>query len=283
MSADFATVLAQQRLAFHGPVRLASWSESSSQEFRVKLELLDGREALEHFERATRRTKKRAGQRYRATWQSEAGEVVEGAPSEVWFLGADWSHQNGATIKFAVDEQDWIRAQRTVDVDANAPRWFIGLVQLDTDDKPINQAKAALVEWAEGLVGGPKSKAAARRCQESEFQAFVGQRLGLKKSATQDQADRWIKQQVGIHTKKLLDYADPTTQEPYWERYERRVQSPFITWTQSRAARVAPACTHPGLIKAGQRNNTNDYCPDCGWFPSAEREPGSDDEGDDHG
>lgn len=234
---------AAQSLAFHGPVRLASWAESSSQEFRVKLELLDGREALEHFERATRRSKKRAGQRYRAVWQTEQGEAIEGPPAELFFCGADWSHQNGATVKFAVhpQDQDWLRAQRTHDVDELAERFFLGLVQIDSDDRPINQKQAALVEWAEGLVGGPKSKFAARRCQEPDFRVFVGQRLGLKKPATIDQADNWVKAQCGIHTKRLLDYADPTTQEPYWERYERRVQHPFITWLNSRAARTMPA------------------------------------------
>jgi hypothetical protein len=230
--------LASERLAYHGPVRLASWAESSSQDFKLKVELLDGREALEHFEKATRRTKKRAGQRYRAVWQSEAGEAVEGAPQELFFCGADWSHQNGATVKFALHPDDvaWVKAQRTVDVDALVERYFLGLVQLDTDDKPVNQAQAAIVEWTENLVGGPKSKAAARRCQEPEFQVFVAQRLGLKAPATKEQADRWIKSQCGIHSKKLLDHVTET-----WERYERRVTSPYITWTQSRGARTAPA------------------------------------------
>jgi hypothetical protein len=252
---------AAQQLAYHGPVRLASWAESSSAEFKVKIELLDGREALEHFERATRRTKKRAGQRYRAVWQSEKGEAVGGAPEEVWFCGADWSHQNGATVKFAVHpaDVDWVRAQRTADVDALVERFFLGLVQLDTDDKPINQAKAALVEWTDGLVGGPKSKAAARRCQESDFQMFVGQRLGMKGPASQDRCDQWIKQQAGIHSKKLLDHLGEA-----WERYERRVQTPFLTWTQSRGARAAPA-EHLENVRV---------TPDG----HLEREPGSDDE-----
>lgn len=232
----------EQALAFHGPVRLHSWSDSSSLGFRAKLELLDGREALAHFERATRRSAKRAGQRYRAVWQNDQGEAIAELPGELWFAGADWSHQNGATVKFAIspDEQQLVRLSQTYDVDEHAPRWYLGLVQLDTDDKPVNQAQAALVEWAEGLVGGPRSKAAARRCQEPEFQVFVQQRLGLKHPATVDQCDTWIKQQCGIHTKRLLDYSDPTTQEPFWDRYERRVQRPFITWAESRAGRTRP-------------------------------------------
>jgi len=129
------------------------------------------------------------------------------------------------------------------DVDDLAERYYLGLVQLDTDDRPVNQAQAALVEWAEGLVGGPKSKAAARRCQEPDFQLFVMQRLKLKAPATVDQCDQFVKRQCGIHTKKLLDYADPTTQEAFWDRYERRVQQPFIAWSQGRAA---PAERTPG-------------------------------------
>lgn len=242
MSAELReTQLAEQRLAFHGPVRAYSWSESSSQEFRFKLELLDGREALEHFEKATRRRGKKSGQRYRAIWQGDNGDPLEG-PTDLFFVGANWAHQTGATITLVTDDegQAIVRLWQTADIDGLAPRMFVGLVQLDDDERPVNQAQAALVEWAEGLVGGPKSKAAARRCQEPEFQLFVMQRLNLKKPATKEQADKWIKSQCGIHTKKLLDYADPATQEPFWERYERRVQRPYITWLESRGARTAP-------------------------------------------
>lgn len=30
---------------------------------------------------------------------------------------------------------------------------------------------------------------------------------------------------------------------------------------------AASGCKHPRMIKAWQRNNINDWCPDCGWFP----------------
>lgn len=232
---------AEQVLCFHGPCRALSWTESSARGFRIKIELLDGRDALEHFEKATRRRGKKAGQRYRAVWQADNGETMEG-PEELFFVGGNWSHQAGATVVFELDEQGagLVRYWQTVDVDPLAPRMFMGLVQLDSDERPVNQAQAALIEWANGLVGGPKSKAAARRCQEPEFQVFVQQRLKLAKPATKEQADSWIKAQCGIHTKKLLDYADPTTHEPYWERYERRVQRPFITWLESRGARTKP-------------------------------------------
>lgn len=234
-------MIASKVVAFHGPVRLLSWAESSSQEFRVKLELLEGRDALAHFEAATRRTKKRAGQRYRAVWQSEGGEAIQG-PAELLFCGADWSHQAGATVKFAVHpgDEDWFRERPTADVDDSVERLFLGLVQLDDDDRPLDQTKAALAEWADGLVGGPKSKAAARRCLEPEFQMFVAQRLGQSSPASVALCDTWIKAQCGIHTKRLLDYSDPTTHEPFWGRYERRVQRPYITWLESRAARSIP-------------------------------------------
>jgi hypothetical protein len=234
---------AAQTLAFHGPVRAASWAHTSSHGFRVKLELLDGREALEHFENATRRRGKKAGQRYKGVWQTEGGEAMEG-PAELFFVGGNWSHQAGATVVFELDDDgaNLVRYWQTVDVDPLAPRLFLGLVQLDSDERPVNQAQAALVEWANGLVGGPKSKFAARRCQEPEFQLFVQQRLSLSKLATKEQADRWVKSQCGIHTKKLLDYADPATQEPYWERYERRVNRPYVAWLTGRGGHTEAPC-----------------------------------------
>lgn len=30
---------------------------------------------------------------------------------------------------------------------------------------------------------------------------------------------------------------------------------------------AASECKHPRMIEAGQRNNANAWCPDCGWFP----------------
>jgi hypothetical protein len=219
-------------LAYHGPVRLLSWSESSSQEFRFRLELLDGRTALEHFERVTRRTHKRAGQRYAAVWQTADGMEVSG-PTELWFCGADWSHQAGATLKFSVhpDDVPWVRAQPTADTDELAPKLYLGLVQLDVDDKPIDQAKAAMAEWIETLKGGPKSKAAARNCQDREFQAFVGHRMALGRPASADECDQWIKRMIDLPSKKTLDHDDPRTGKPVWETYEAKVLRPFLTWS----------------------------------------------------
>jgi hypothetical protein len=229
-------------LAYHGPVRLLSWSESSAQEFKFKLELLDGRNALAHFENVTRRSGKRAGQRYRAVWQSDEGKEIAG-PAELWFCGADWSHQSGATLRFTVHPEDvaWVRAQPTLDVDELAPKVYLGLVQLDVDDRPIDPEKAARAQWAEGLTGGPKSKNVARLCQDREFQAFVGVRMNLNRPATLEEADDWVKRMCDIPSKKCLDHDDPKTGLPVWETYEARVHRPFLSWSQSRASHPVDA------------------------------------------
>jgi hypothetical protein len=232
-------------LCFHGPVRVHSWSDTSAQGFRVKLELLDGRDALAHFEDATRRSKKRAGQRYRAVWQDNEGRALADMPAECWFCGANWSHQSGASIVFTVDDEGALAIRAlgiTVDSADSVevvPTLFLGLVQLDDDEKPVNQREAALVEFAEGLVGGPKSKAAAMRCQEAEFQLFVGRRLGIE-TASVEQCDRYIKTHVGIHTKRLLDYNDPTTGKPFWDKYELHVNRPYLSWLTGRAVSAQP-------------------------------------------
>lgn len=233
--------MTDQRLAFHGPVRIYSWSETSSQGFKVKVELLEGRDSLSHFETATKRRKKRAGQRYHCSWQNKEGNMLENVPSELMFCGANWSHQGGAIVTFFIADQDdmeKVRLWSTVDVDGeHAVQMFLGLVELDDDDAPINQRKAGLVEWAEGLVGGPNSKRAARLCQDPDFQRFVGYRKRMDGPATFEQCDDWIKRMCAIHTKKLLDYEDPRSGEPFIERYERWVHTPFITWLESRRPR----------------------------------------------
>lgn len=230
---------AEQQLAYHGPVRIHSWTDASKTGFRFKVEL-ESREALEHFETATRRNSKRAGQRYRAVWQDADGQALATMPAELLFCGANWSHQAGATVTFTVsDEADEqrVKCQRTVDVDEDlAPRMFMGLVQLDGDDQPINQKKAGLADWADGLKGGPHSRAAAILCQAPDFQQFVGERLRLERPATMAECDRYIKTQCGIHTKRLLDHNDPRTGEPFWAKFERFVQRPFLSWVTRRGS-----------------------------------------------
>jgi hypothetical protein len=214
-------------LAYHGPVRLLSWSESSAQEFKFKLELLDGRNALAHFENVTRRSGKRAGQRYRAVWQSDRGKEIAG-PAELWFCGADWSHQSGATLRFTVHPEDvaWVRAQPTLDVDELAPKVYLGLVQLDVDDRPIDPEKAAMRNGPRGSRAGrsrrtPRATArteSSRRSSGTAWPQSAGDARGVPTSGSSACAT--------YPRRNASTTTIPRRALPVWETYEARVLVP---------------------------------------------------------
>lgn len=225
----------ERALAFHGRVELLKWAHTSGQGFRVWL-LLEGWDDLGYFRGLARRGRRRAGQRFHCSWQTdEQGRLIEDAPDEAWFSGGNWSTQGGATITLTFTRDDletWFDYQVTRDQrdKASGDRFFLGLVELGDDERPVDQASIA---WWESLKGGPHSKAVAMRCQEPDFHRFAGHVLRLDRPATTAEAEAWVKQKCRAPSKKLFDHPDPVSGEDYWERYRRLVERPFITWEQS--------------------------------------------------
>lgn len=221
-------------LAYHGPVELLKWQDSSGSGPKVVLGLSD-RGELDHFDQATRRNKRKAGQQYRCYFQDKAGNNLKHTPDECWFFGGNWSHQQGATIALAFTEEHlaWFKTLKTRDNSETGERFYLALVELDDAGAPINQAKAKQFQDVLELKGGPKSKFAARRNKDVDFQRWVGHRMELDHNATVEQCDAWIKKICAIHSKRLFDYSDPVTGEEYWDRYQKWVERPFLAWGQA--------------------------------------------------
>lgn len=241
-------------VAFHDVVTLLGWSESSGQGARVKF-ALPGREALEHFDTATRRRKRRAGQRYYAVLGSVDNPPLTIATINLWFAGANWAHQDGARVVFAVEADD-LEAFRDMHArdqgaQAEASVFWLTLVQIDDDEQPIDQDKAARVEdyryaagdlrdaeadahpqrlpedvrAADKLKGGPRSKNVAQLCYDDEFQWFVSEREDRDEKSTFTEADAYVKRVVGIASKVELDHDDTA-----WQRFIDAVRRPFFAW-----------------------------------------------------
>lgn len=220
-------------IAFHELVTIKSWADSSTRGPSIKVGL-PSRDALAVFEKITRRAGKRAGQRYKAVWQDEG--TLPPHSMDLWFAGANWSHQDGASVKFSVhpDDLDIFQDGRLqLERDDKPLPYWLTLVQVDDDEKPIDQQKAEVMEQ---LKGGPKSKRVAMLCQQADFQQYVAYRVelmgGEPVSITFDEADTWVKDQVGVASKVEFDHnADA------WTMFEARVMSPFIRWGQSQSWR----------------------------------------------
>lgn len=208
-------------IAFHELVTVKSWTDSSTRGPSIKVNLAT-RDSLAIFDKVTKRAGKRAGQRYASVWTTEDGEEPI-ANLDLWFAGANWSHQDGASVKFSVMDLDAFRDGTLPMDDGEEPiAYWLTLVQIDEDEKPIDQKKAERVE--EGMKGGPKSKRVAMLTQQRDFQAYVTYRTN-EKCETAEAADQWIKAQCGVESKREFDHnADA------WSMFEARVMSPFIRW-----------------------------------------------------
>lgn len=211
-------------IAFHELVAVKSWADSSSRGPSIKVQLTS-RDSLATFEKITKRAGKRAGQRFASVWQQDPPDGQEARSIDLWFAGANWAHQDGASVKFSLTDEglDWFRdGLMPMEQDDKPVRYWLTLVQIDEDEKPIDQSKAERVE--EGVKGGPKSKRVAMLTQQKDFQAYVTYRTN-EHCTTAEAADAWIKGQCGVESKREFDHnADA------WSMFEARVMSPFIRW-----------------------------------------------------
>jgi hypothetical protein len=228
---------ASRLIAFEGMVRLANWRDSSNSGPRVNFALAN-KDALTPFEKVTKRRGKKAGQRYQMHVADSVGVPVEGAPDECFLAGAQWSHSSGASITLAFTEVDFWRRFATDD-DGEGTTFHFVLVQMNDDERPIDQVTEDAMHRASKPKGGPRSKFVAQRNQTPEFQAYVGKRTEMPPDRWHlvgaDTCDKWVKQMVGIESKAELDHS-----EDKWDTYQRLINKPFVSWAQ---------VTYPGTIQ----------------------------------
>lgn len=246
------------KVCFHEPVVLFGWSESSSAGCKVSFKL-QSRESLEHFDKATRRRRGRAGQRYHAALSTIDAEPQPIALDEFWFMGANWAHQDGARVSFSVVSLEPYHDLETSDQKAGKPlECWLTLIEIGDDERPVDQDKADLLEQdaaratvlvsgeidtkpmvAEAVAavdaaaaaelakpkGGPHSKNVAMLCQDDEFRWWIAEQIDAPEKPSEEQADAWVKQVVGIQSKVELDH-DPEA----LKRFQANVQRPFLRW-----------------------------------------------------
>jgi hypothetical protein len=213
-------------IAYTGLVRLLHWEQTSNMGTRIKLGLI-GREELEHFDRVTKRSKKHAGQRYYAVWCNTEGEAIEGMPDELWFYGAAWSHNQGASVQFSLHDEDFdkIKPHPTFDGAAQGKAWVLSLIELDGEDRPIDQAQREFAEAAAVATptGGPVSKSAGILCQAPDFKRFL-QVKAQRPIVTDEDAATAVRQLTGVESRAWLDH-DPDARAKY-----DALKSEFIRW-----------------------------------------------------
>jgi len=221
---------AARLVAFEGQVTLAKWADSSSSGPKVTFSLLD-RDALAPFEKATKRRGKRAGQRYLVILATSLGEPMPEAPDECFLMGAQWTHTAGASVTFTFESVDYWRRFTSGD-QGEGTKFHITLVEIQSDETPVDQVSQDVFEKATKRKGGPRSKFVAQRNQAKDFQTYVGKRTEMPEDRWHlvgaDTCDRWVKQMCGVESKIDFDY-----ELAAWERYEKLINRPFLTWCRS--------------------------------------------------
>ena len=224
---------------------------------------LASRADLTHFDKATCRRGKRAGQRYHAAFATVDIPPKPLEAMELWFAGANWAHQDGARVVFSVTHED-LEFFRECAV----PAFWMTLVQVDDDEKPVNQVKLEALELSdppatvlheaapipdkvwdelpdaidshpqripedvrptteqiERVKGGPRSKNVAMLCQDDEFCWYVSEKDDIDEKANFAQADAYVKKVCEIQSKIEFDH-----DEAAWLRFIEKVRRPFFVW-----------------------------------------------------
>lgn len=222
-------------VAYHGWVWLSNAINSHQFGLRVQVRLCHDND-LAIFEKIKKHRKKSAGSgMYRVMTKREDVEKWYG-PVDMLYI--TWSHSisNGVTITFEMSSlSEWNRIRDSKAIKSGyeidqLPKIEIMMIELDNEGKPINVKQRAKLEkmaakrsWGKG---GPRSKHAARLCQDAEFIAWYMELVnkgGAVPDTTPAAVAEWMRQKADIDSRAQLDH-DPAA----LQRWEDRVYKPFL-------------------------------------------------------
>lgn len=212
----------EAEVAAFAQVALHNAESSHTAGYKVTFRLLDETE-YEQFSGITKRRKGKAGGRYRVFLLAVDEKLCR--KIDALFIGWTMSNTAGGRIKFELVSPDDFQFFRDL---PPGSEWSATLVELDDEEKPVDQQARERVET---VKGGPKSQRAGAMCADSDFQRFVGRQIAgydspTIKRATPDQCADFIRTKCRIASRAELDH-DPAA----WERFTRWVSKPFAIWS----------------------------------------------------
>lgn len=212
-----------QNVAAFATVELHNAESSHTAGYKLTLRL-PKEEDWEQFKTITKRKKGKAGGIY-TMYLTGTGIPRQ---LDVVFLAWTISNSAGAKIKFELQDADDFEFFRAL---AEGYAWMMTLIELDEENKPIDQQAR---EKAETVKGGPKSQRAGAMCADPSFQQFVMGILRVERRdgrvairATPDECAEFIRRKCKIASRAELDH-----DEAAWERFTRWVSKPFAIWSQ---------------------------------------------------
>lgn len=215
-------------VAYAGEMQLmeAKWTDKDGHLVRFKL-VAPNEERPNPFKSYTKRRSGRGGTRFGAAVSHVQGVKTD----EVCYSGelmlAGWadSSTHGYTVTF------WCEPPETgmhafEGYARGSDTFMVALMELDEDEKPIDQAQRERVERAQA----PKrtqtlSQAAALLCANRDFQRWISSRHGVTES--REQAAEWMRNELGIASRRELD-----TDRDVARRYHDEIRRPFLRWNE---------------------------------------------------
>lgn len=214
---------------YHGNMLLKNAINSHGTGLKVQFRLRE-EDDLEIFKGVTKRRKGKAGQVYRMNYKS-VGEEHWGV-TDIWFLGATWSHNNGAIVAFQLPDvtewqhfRDWPALSEGKHVEAQEIEVILFMV--GDNGELVNVQQRERIEKLHNMKGGPQSIRAARVCSSDEFQQWMALTINDDKNLllSEQFIEKWIKDVCQIKSRKELDHDSDAL-----DRFNSLVMSPFNRW-----------------------------------------------------
>lgn len=146
---------------------------------------------------------------------------------EVQFCGWADNHTSGPRVTFWLadgDQLSFFRALTTKKGGRAGQRFYMTLVEIQDDERPVDQEKRRQIE--EATRGGPLSKHAAMLCRDEAFRRWLAEMEQMDASdVTEEIAADWIRGQCGVESRAELDHNVGAAQ-----KYHNLVREPFIEW-----------------------------------------------------
>ena len=232
-------------IAYHGFTHLQGASDSHRFGLRIQIRLEDEKDYKE-FKSFRKHRKGKAGSGLYHCYLKSESESEWSGPLDLRFINWSLTSSKGAVVTFEMDDYDeWRHMRDNAALDEGYEVEQLGriefiLVELDEEGKPINVKKRARLERArlkrKWGKGGPRSKHAARLCQNDRFLWWLTMQVkagelaaaepgGFTEALGPAEAAEWMRKTCEIDTRAQLDH-DPAA----LERFEQRVQRPFLRY-----------------------------------------------------
>lgn len=220
------SIVSEHEVAAFAQVALHNAESSNAVGYKLTLRLLDEAE-YEQFSGITKRKKGKAGGRYRGYFLHVDKNLCTQA--DLIFLGWTMSNSAGAKLRFEMESVNAFDHFRSLPA---GEEWSLTLVELDDEEKPVDQKQREVVET---VKGGPRSQRAGAMCSDPEFQTFVNLQLMSRSSfkirkfngrATPDECAQFIRDKCRISSRAELDHDAAA-----WDRFTAWVSKPFAIWS----------------------------------------------------